>query len=588
MAFLISPDRLDMTKPKAFAIVESANRSAGGFTYVAANGETYEVIGSGLTYDLAGVPTGGTVTGIGKAAGAVFPIYNGEADAAAVFGNGAANFFEALLDGDDQIESGDDNDRFVGTRGNDTIKGAGGEDVLFWRPGQGVDTFDGGDDLDKADIVVRNGFSLTDGIDEEVLVGRLDANGDMVTGVSLFNVEVVELRAGSPGQQPARFHLESDAGISATFFGSRGDDIVDARNFDGIGEIHGGRGDDRLLGDRDTSTLITGGAGNDTLAGGSGGETIDGGAGNDVIRGMGGRDFLAGGGGNDTIIGGSDIDTVQGGNGADLIRTGGGNDFVFGDGGADTIDGQGGADILIGGAGRDSLRGGGGGDTLRGGDGNDVIAGGAGNDEISGDGGADTLRGGSGRDALSYSTQPEGTGGVIVNLARGVARGGHAEGDDFAGFEDVIGSNDADRIVGDAAVNRLTGGKGADTLTGAAGNDTLSGGAGNDDLRGGGGNDRIAGDAGNDVLAGGEGADVFVFGESQEGFGNDTIADYQLGIDTFEIEGLDSAEPPFVHFNNADGGALVIIDYATNTNGDDGTILVLGVTADQLETDLGF
>ena len=79
------------------------------------------------------------------------------------------------------------------------------------------------------------------------------------------------------------------------------------------------------------------------------------------------------------------------------------------------------------------------------------------------------------------------------------------EVDVLSSIENVIGSDDGDVIIGSDADN---------TLSGEDGDDLLNGGAGDD------------------LLLGGEGADIFAF----EGlFGNDTIGDFELGIDRLDF-----------------------------------------------------
>lgn len=112
---------------------------------------------------------------------------------------------------------------------------------------------------------------------------------------------------------------------------------------------------------------------------------------------------------------------------------------------------------------------------------------------------------------------------------------GTAKADVLAGIQiadTITGLMGADRLFGATGDDRLFGGAGADRLSGQAGNDLLRGGAGNDTLLGGGGSDRLLGGTGNDHLIGGAGADVFQF---VSGDGRDTVADFQSGVDSFDI-----------------------------------------------------
>ncbi len=139
------------------------------------------------------------------------------------------------------------------------------------------------------------------------------------------------------------------------------------------------------------------------------------------------------------------------------------------------------------------------------------------------------LAGGDGMDTLDFSaigtganayTQPPAI-GVTVDLS---VVGGQATGygvDTLSGFENVVGTAQADQLSGDGGANQLYGGAGDDTLSGAAGNDTLAGGPGNDVLFGGDGDDTVVFNFGSN-LAGFQhvGATLVVTGPD----GSDTLA----------------------------------------------------------------
>lgn len=98
------------------------------------------------------------------------------------------------------------------------------------------------------------------------------------------------------------------------------------------------------------------------------------------------------------------------------------------------------------------------------------------------------------------------------------------ETDVLSSIENVIGSNDGDVIIGSNADNTL---------------------------RGEGGDDVLNGQSGDDLLLGGEGADTFNF----EGlFGNDTIGDFQIGVDRLDFSdfGPDFADDLRVSQNGDD------------------------------------
>jgi Ca2+-binding RTX toxin-like protein len=297
-------------------------------------------------------------------------------------------------------------------------------------------------------------------------------------------------------------------GHHATIVGTPGNDVIVGKKASDV--IYGGGGDDRISGGPNGNDLICGGPGNDSLQGGrgfdslygeggddtlsgsTGSDRLDGGAGDDRLSGEQGGDGLYGGGGEDSLVGakgpdhlfgGTENDYIDGAQGSDTIDGGSGDDNLVGDKGNDSVDGGSGDDRLEGGPGDEkALDGGPGTDTIAGGAGSDKIDGGAGDgDIVRGDAGTDTLDGGpGGEDIVSYETATRG--GIQVNLAANQAKGdGH---DALGGFEDVVGSPQADTIVGDSSFNRLDGGVGDDTLTAGGGGGDAYGGPGTDDCSG--------------------------------------------------------------------------------------------------------
>lgn len=281
------------------------------------------------------------------------------------------------------------------------------------------------------------------------------------------------------------------------------------------------------------------------------------------------------------------------------------------------------ADLSVTGrGGNDNITTGSGDDTLIGGAGNDTLNSGAGLDLIEGGSGADNMNGGAGLDWLSYQNS---TSAVNVNLATGVASGGHAQGDTITNFELVIGSSYNDTIIGDSNVNFLEGAAGADNLIaggpqdfitfytspsavnvnlgtgvhsgghatgdtytniygvfgsafndnltgddqnnelwGAAGDDTLNGGDGNDILDGDVGNDNINGGSGHDLILGGAGSDTMDGGDGID------LLDYSLsqsGVTVNLLTGIgsngDAAGDTFTNIEDVYGS-----DFADTITGD--------------------
>lgn len=325
------------------------------------------------------------------------------------------------------------------------------------------------------------------------------------------------------------------------------------RGTGGNNTIIGGLGADILFGLEGDDT-ITGGSANDYVEGGAGADTLDGGAGNgdmlsyagsalgvnvDLALGVGsGGDAafdtfinfenVTGSNKADTLFGNTLNNLLQGLNGADVIDGGDGNDTIIGGNGGDTLTGGAGIDTLSyvgsGGvtinlsantatgshatgdiiSGFENLIGSNGKDDLVGSSGANVIFGFDGADIIRGGNGADTLNGGKGKDTLSYAGSAL---AVTVNLGANTASGGDADGDVIFGFENLIGSGQADTLTGSNAANVINGAGGADRIDGGGSLDTLTGGGG---------------------------GDTFVLTRFQSH--RDTITDFGLGADLLEID----------------------------------------------------
>ena len=309
-----------------------------------------------------------------------------------------------------------------------------------------------------------------------------------------------------------------DLRFGDNIFGNGGDDVIYAMSGNDL--ISGGVGDDMLYG----------GDGNDTVGGGDDDDFVSGGSGNDILRGAAGDDRLEGGSGDDHLTGGTGADELIGGTGIDTVAYNASTAGVYidlrnrlasgGDAEGDTLVG---IELVTGSGQNDILKGSAVANTLTGLGGNDFIEGGA---------GADTLDGGSGVDTLSYDSS---NAGVTINLISGVASGGHADGDVFAGFENVTGSAFADLLTGIVSDNVMRGGEGGDTIYGNGGADQLFGENDNDTLFGGSGDDVMIGGQGNDLMNGGSGHDVFLF--DMTGFGTDTISGWVDGEDQIDLAG---------------------------------------------------
>ncbi len=492
---------------------------------------------------------------------------HGEEGDDTIIGGVGRNFLSGG-DGYDHLIGNDANDRLAGDYDGDLIEGHGGDDALY-----------GGDSV--------NGRSAS---------GRFSQDYDLIDGTESYNTSGDDTLYGGDGDDELLAYDGDDELYGGNdddrIFGGADDDTLFGG--DGVDELSGGLGDDILVGGDGVDTL-SGGVGDDTLFGDrfdlffgtSSFRPFDGGRGYDILTFEMGtigltlnmEDFrdiehFVGTRGNDVItphhmsVDAHDGDdriraseagqNINGGAGFDIVTYQLSTSGVFvaldapalgwatngrrGDAEGDQISyvegligsdrndrlyGDGGANSLVGRQGDDFLQGGEGADTLNGNMDDDTLIGGA---------GADELDGGAGNDTASYRDSKL---GVYVHLSS-PTQGGHgllgdAAFDKLISIENLIGSYHADHLLGDDRDNRIEGSFGADTLEGFAGNDTL------------------IGAQGDDTMTGGKGEDVFIFNADYH-TGNDTITDFEEGIDRIEIYGEAEAEIII-----EDWGAMVVI-----------------------------
>lgn len=433
--------------------------------------------------------------------------------------------------GDDVVLGSFEADIIAGSAGNDTLVGGAGIDTLTYAAagsgvvvsltsipaqatgGGGIDTISEFENLVGSafsDILAgsENNNQLTGGGGDDLIVAG--AGNDTLDGGSGD-----DMLDGGDGVDTVSY-ASSSAGITLDLSHVVATDTV-------------GAGIDTLTGIEN----IEGSAFADTLSGDSGNNWLEGGSGNDTIQGSAGDDYLVGGEGADTV-------SYESASGGVSVRLDGRTQDTVG-AGIDTIREF---ENLIGSAFADTLAGDWNtGNTVDGGDGDDLIKG-------TGD---DILIGGTGTDTVSYASAF----GVIVNLGTGTAQNVSATwADALTGFENIVGSSDADTLTGNDGGNVISGGWGNDLIDGGAGDDTLDGGSGTDtvsyvsavsgvvvslslsgaqdtggagadtiidveriigsafadSLVGHGGANTLDGGAGNDVLEGGAGTDILVGG----------------------------------------------------------------------------
>ena len=345
------------------------------------------------------------------------------------------------------FDGGGGNDELIGGGGN------GGDTYLFGR-GDGKDTVRG--DLNYNTDILKFNAGVSE---QDVQVRRV---GDAAVFTILDTGESITFTSGfiTYGSQPGIQVLSSVQFADGTTWsreqineraiqGTSGDDLIADVVSYGYSELHGGAGNDTLMGTRGTNLYTFGrGDGRDTII-----ESYT--SSNDAIRfddGILAGDLVVSIQGDDLVIGisgSTDQITIKGDRGGriEIFEVGGvalsyaqilsliesegsetllgtsGDDVlsgtakiseIYGFDGNDTLSGGAGDDLLDGGVDNDALQGNDGSDALYGGDGNDVLEGGAGNDALNGGEGDDILDGGTGRDFLAG-----GAGNNIYRYERG-------------------------------------------------------------------------------------------------------------------------------------------------------------------------
>lgn len=431
-----------------------------------------------------------------------------------------ANLFGGT--GNDTLIGGSGNDLLFGQEGNDNLQGKGGTDFLFG--GTGSDTLTGGDGDDQVFGEAGNDRMVWNpGDDNDIFEGGADIDTAEVNagnGGEVFAITANGSRVRVDRLDPAPFALD----IGTT------EELV----------IRANGGDDKISATGNLAALIH--------------LTLDGGTGNDTILGSNGNDTLIGGTGNDFIDGQQGIDTAFLGAGNDTFQwdPGDGNDIVEGEAGQDTLlfNGSNGTEAFDISANADRAR-----LTRNLGtivmdlDGIETI-------ELNAVGGPDAIdvRDLGGTDVKHVVIDLAGTiGGITGDSAEDkvtvhgttdsdvifvTAAGGKISVDGLAADVTVEHAEAGDKLIVD-------GGAGDDILIGSlmpAGSASLQllGNAGDDIMLGSNGNDVLNGGAGDDVMIGGAGSDTFAYATPLDG--RDIIADFDGnaagGQDTINLDAL--------------------------------------------------
>jgi Ca2+-binding RTX toxin-like protein len=390
----------------------------------------------------------------------------------------------------DILNGGAGADRLDGGTGNDLYYADDPLDIIFEKPGEGLDT-----------VVATVDFRLKSNVETLVLAGTAD-----ITGSGNDEANVINGNAGA--------NKLMGYGGADTLTGGDGIDTLDGGT--GADLMIGGLGDDRYAVDDVGDVVVealnggydliqtyfstampanierlslmgmadlwaTGSAGDNRLDGNAGSNLLDGGGGSDALYGLAGADTLLGGDGVDLLDGGEGGDRMVGGLGDDRYRIDSAGDVAVeeADGGYDWIEtlfsttlplnferlsllgtgdlsGTGNAanNRIDGNAGNNILDGGNGSDQVYGLDGNDVLFGSGGTDTLEGGLGVDTLWGGAANDRFVFRTREEVGGGTTGLASDLIADFVHGDRIDFSRI-DAIGTtavDDAFIFMGSGAV----------------------------------------------------------------------------------------------------------------------------------------
>src|SRR5262245_8094198 len=489
-----------------------------------------------VTLGLSTADISGTVTGLSRTtAGMIIETVSGFSlpftahyDALNPANNSSsAPTLQDIINGNDQLNGGSQDDLLMGFGGADTFNGAGGTDTVSYEaaptavradlgnPATNTGTDAVGDTYTSIENLIGSQFNDT-------LVGN--AQGNVLTGGLGADAMI-----GGAGNDT---YFIDNAGDTVTENPGEGTDTVNASINFGLGANVENL---TLLGSADLQGY--GNALANTITGNSGNNLIDGGAGADLMIGSAGNDTYfvdnigdvvvenptATEGINDAIFSSvnfalpANVETLVMSGGADLQGFGNGlANVIYGNAGNNLIDGGAGIDLVVGGAGNDPYLA----DDARdsafevAGQGNDsvftsvnyglaadvenlvmqgiadlqgygnnqanVIYGNAGNNLINGAGGIDLMVGGAGNDTYfvddpsdsCFEVAGQGNDAVFASCNYGLAADVETlvmQGSgDFQGY----GSNQANTLYGNAGNNLLNGAGGTDTMLGGSGNDT--------------------------------------------------------------------------------------------------------------------
>lgn len=198
----------------------------------------------------------------------------------------------------DRFTGSDTDEQFMGLRGNDTINGGGGQDIVRydrdaeWGGFRAVS-------VNLATGVATDGWGNTDRLSNiEGVYGT--AGNDTLIGSAANNTfsggDGIDVLRGAGGWDVADFWFDNvEAGVVVNLSRANGqvrnDGFGNVENMSGIEELWGTYLADSFTGN-DSSNSFYGDQGNDTLAGGGGADSLNGGSGQDRLTGGTGADVF--------------------------------------------------------------------------------------------------------------------------------------------------------------------------------------------------------------------------------------------------------------------------------------------------------
>jgi serralysin len=489
---------------------------------------TFTVTFGGTTADISGTITGlsrttagmiiETVSGFSLPFTAHYDPFNSANNSS------SAPTLQDIINGNDQLNGGSQDDLLMGFGGADTFNGAGGTDTVSYEAAPTAVRADLGNSAtntgtDAVGDTYTSIENLTGSQFNDILVGN--AQGNVLTGGLGTDTMI-----GGAGNDT---YFVDNAGDAVTENPGEGTDTVNASiNYGLTPNVE----NLTLLGSADLqgfgnglANTITGNSGNNLLDGGASADTMAGGAGNDIyfVDNAGDAATENASEGNDTVFASANFTLPA--NVENLILQGSADLQGYGNGQANVIYGNAGNNLLNGGGGIDLMVGGAGNDTYfvddpsdaafeLANEGNDavfttanyglaanvetlvmqgsadlqgygsnqanVLYGNSGNNLLNGAGGVDLMVGGLGNDTYfvddpsdsCFEVAGQGNDAVFASCNYGLAADVETLVMQGSGGFQGYGNNQVNTIYGNSGNNLINGAGGADTMIGSAGDDT--------------------------------------------------------------------------------------------------------------------